>query len=452
MNREEFIFQRLKEHYNDIKDNYEVVGVFLQGSQNYGLDIYDEEYTSDIDSKAIILPSFEDIVYNRTPISTTFVRDNNEHIDLKDIRLMFENFKKQNSNFLEILFTKYKIINKKYSKLIQPLFDNKEAIARLDYNKGLNSQAGMSSQKLTALKHPYPTILPKIEKFGYDPKQLHHILRMNDFIKKFTSGKSFEDCLKPNNPDYLIKIKKGILSLEEAEKLAFETNEETYNISKLYQKLNNKIDDNALKILDDVKFNLLKQHFQEELAPQKEDFKPKNIFFTADNHFYHYNILAYQDRPFKSVEDMNTQMIKKWNELVTDKDLVYILGDFSFGSAKQTNEILNKLNGKKILIVGNHDDFLNNKDFDTSLFLEICGYKEITIYGKHLQLSHYPFASNDQKGYQLYGHIHDNRPNFIHHTNVELLPKNSYNVGVDVNNFKPINIKSIFKKIDNKLK
>ena len=68
MNRDEYIFKRIREHYEDIKDKYEVVGIFLQGSQNYGLDVYDDDYKSDIDTKAIILPTFEDIVYNSSQI------------------------------------------------------------------------------------------------------------------------------------------------------------------------------------------------------------------------------------------------------------------------------------------------------------------------------------------------------------------------------------------------
>ena len=84
-----------------------MVGVFLQGSQNYNLQYED----SDIDTKAIILPKFNDFVLNNKPVSTTLILESNEHIDLKDIRLMFECFKKQNINFIEILFTEYYILN-----------------------------------------------------------------------------------------------------------------------------------------------------------------------------------------------------------------------------------------------------------------------------------------------------------------------------------------------------
>ena len=65
------------------------------------------------------------------------------------------------------------------------MLDNAEEVAHIDRNQAIRCMAGMSKEKLKALKHPYPTIVDKINKYGYDPKQLHHILRMNDFIKKY---------------------------------------------------------------------------------------------------------------------------------------------------------------------------------------------------------------------------------------------------------------------------
>ena len=101
MNREEYIMNGLQNHINEFYKNYpnlELLFIGLQGSQNYGLDLYTDEYKSDIDTKAIVIPSLEDVVMNRKPISTTHVLPNNEHLDIKDIRLYFDNFKKQNIN------------------------------------------------------------------------------------------------------------------------------------------------------------------------------------------------------------------------------------------------------------------------------------------------------------------------------------------------------------------
>lgn len=266
MNREKMIMKRVNEHYEYLKkQGYEIVFLALQGSQNYGLDVYDDDYISDVDTKAVVLPHFSDFVYNREPVSKTLVLENNEHIDVKDVRLMFENYKKQNINYLETLFTEFKIVNPKYEKLILSLFDNAELIAHFNTNQALRCMSGMSMEKLKALKHPYPTIKAKIEKYGYDPKQLHHILRMNDFIKDYANGISFKDCLISQRRDYLIQIKKGVLSEEEATELAIETDNDTREFMKKMLLEKDEIDDNALKILRDVKYELLKAKFKEDL-------------------------------------------------------------------------------------------------------------------------------------------------------------------------------------------
>ena len=190
------IDERIKEHYNIAlklgeSNNFEVLGIFLQGSQNYLLD-YEN---SDIDSRAIILPSIESILLNKPLISTTYVCDNNEHIDLKDIRLMFDCFRKQNINFLEIMFSKYQIINNSYSSLFSRIIENRELIARYDNYAAINCMAGMAMEKYVALERIYPSTKEKIEKFGYDPKQLHHILRLKEFLKRYIAGEPFEECL-----------------------------------------------------------------------------------------------------------------------------------------------------------------------------------------------------------------------------------------------------------------
>ena len=104
-----WINEKVWDHYKEgisliNEDNF--VGIFLQGSQNYGLDFEG----SDVDTKMLINPSLDDLVFARQPISTTHVRENNEHIDIKDIRLYIQLFKKVNLNFLEILFTPYFIL------------------------------------------------------------------------------------------------------------------------------------------------------------------------------------------------------------------------------------------------------------------------------------------------------------------------------------------------------
>ena len=88
MTRDEKIMKRVKEHYDEACSlGKEVVAIFLQGSQNYNLDEYSDEYMSDIDTKCIILPTLNDIVSGKSPYSSTHICNNNEHIDIKDIRV-----------------------------------------------------------------------------------------------------------------------------------------------------------------------------------------------------------------------------------------------------------------------------------------------------------------------------------------------------------------------------
>ena len=163
MNREAKIFKNLKQKYNYlIEKGYEVVYVSLQGSQNYGLDLYTDDYVSDIDCFAVVLPSFDDFVNLNHQISTTLVLENNEHINVKDIRSMFELYSKQNIQYLETLFTDYKIINKKYKNYANRLFEMKYDIANISRDLLIRSIFGMSSEKYHALHHPYPSIIDKI--------------------------------------------------------------------------------------------------------------------------------------------------------------------------------------------------------------------------------------------------------------------------------------------------
>ena len=97
MTREERIKKRLQEHYNYLQEKgYEVVCLCLQGSQNYKLDEYSEEYMSDIDTKAIVLPSFEDFCYGRSPLSTTIVLDNNFLLSLTSLHFLIPYIGKPN--------------------------------------------------------------------------------------------------------------------------------------------------------------------------------------------------------------------------------------------------------------------------------------------------------------------------------------------------------------------
>jgi hypothetical protein len=213
----------LAEHYEEAKQHFDesrIVSIFIQGIQNYGL--YYEG--SDIDTKLIVVPTFEEIAFNKKPHSTTHVRANNEHIDFKDIRLYIETFRKQNLNFLEILFTPYKIINPQYEQWWNRLVENREAIAHYDIHRAIKSMKGIAMEKYHAMEHRYPSKVDIIDKYGYDSKQLHHLMRVENYLMRYMAGESYESCLIPDEEtaSKLRRVKEdnGYLSLEQARTLA----------------------------------------------------------------------------------------------------------------------------------------------------------------------------------------------------------------------------------------
>ena len=114
------------------------------------------------------------------------------------------------------------------------------------------------------------------------------------------------------------------------------------------------------------------------------------IFYTADTHFKHKNIIKFDNRPYFDVNDMEEGLIKNWNSAVSKQDTVYILGDFCWSAdEKEWIEILNRLTGQKVLIRGNHT--LKNMSANLKRkFADIKDYKEITDNGRHVIMCHYP--------------------------------------------------------------
>lgn len=141
-------------------------------------------------------------------------------------------------------------------------------------------------------------------------------------------------------------------------------------------------------------------------------------YYIADPHFFHAAMNTGMDRRgFENVEQMNEYMLHKWNQKVRKNDEVVILGDLSFGKAEETNELMDKLNGRLYLIQGNHDRFIKNKDFNASRFVWIKPYEEMQDNKRKVILCHYPIMcyngqyrvdeNGNPKVYMLYGHVHD---------------------------------------------
>jgi calcineurin-like phosphoesterase family protein len=134
---------------------------------------------------------------------------------------------------------------------------------------------------------------------------------------------------------------------------------------------------------------------------------------------------------------MDQDLIKIWNEKVNENDLVYILGDFSFYDGEGTNNILKQLKGKKILVVGNHDNkFLKDKKFNKELFEEIVDIKSIKINKTKIYMSHFPMAdwnNREQGSIHFYGHLHTIKNDVSEYmVQLRLDGYNCYNVGIDL--------------------
>lgn len=262
------VMKRVQDHYDEALQYFpeeQIVGVFLQGSQNYGLD-YEG---SDVDTKLIIVPSFKDICLNRKPVSTTHVRANDEHTDWKDIRLYMETFRKQNLNFLEILFTPYYIINPMYKEEWNRLIAAREFIARMNPYRAVKSMKGIALEKFHAMEHRYPSKVDIIDKYGYDGKQTSHQLRVYDYLRRYIAGEDYESCLRPTE-DLVPRIMdyKGlsIIPLEEARVEAKHYLDMTEEIADAFcAEHEDREEPWVRELLEDVSYNIMRISVEREL-------------------------------------------------------------------------------------------------------------------------------------------------------------------------------------------
>lgn len=258
-------YKSMLQHFGEACDYFksdQIVGLFLQGSQNYGLD----NENSDVDTKLILVPSFMDIALNRKPVSTTHVRANNEHIDWKDIRLYMETFRKQNLNFLEILFTDYAFVNPVYADQWSRLVDAREDIAHMNPWRAVKSMKGVALEKYHAMEHEYPSKVDVLAKFGYDPKQVSHLVRVEEYLERYINGELYKDCLKPINKDFILDLKLGKYNLEEAREIANKSINHVIEIADSF--CNNHVDkEDAIMrtLLENVQYEIMKIAVKKEL-------------------------------------------------------------------------------------------------------------------------------------------------------------------------------------------
>ena len=162
------------------------------------------------------------------------------------------------------------------------------------------------------------------------------------------------------------------------------------------------------------------------------------IYFSSDHHFNHINILKHTQRPFSSVQEMDSEMISRWNSVIKDRDEVYYLGDLTLGNWGTAKSYLDRMNGRIKFIEGNHDKRWF-KSLDPKL--QLPPIYELNYMNKTIVLSHYSLRSWNKSfhgSYSLFGHSHGELPPY----------GKSFDIGVDCWNFYPVSIEQVFEKME----
>ena len=168
---------------------------------------------------------------------------------------------------------------------------------------------------------------------------------------------------------------------------------------------------------------------------------PDKLFLTSDSHYGHFNICKYCHRPFQSRSEMDQTLIKNWNEVVPEDGIVVHCGDFMLPhneDIKEYNKYLNQLHGRVLLLRGNHD--IASLDWVSDKLIAVRDQAMIVVDGVKIFAQHYPCAAFNGD-YHVYGHIHtlaDGTCYGIDGDVTKVMRKNTYDVGVDQNNYTPV--------------
>ncbi len=165
------------------------------------------------------------------------------------------------------------------------------------------------------------------------------------------------------------------------------------------------------------------------------------IYYTADQHFGHSNIIGLCNRPYNDIAEMDETLIMNWNSVVSADDVVYILGDLVFRSDKHASYYIERLNGVKHLVIGNHDHkWIKNCNLQ-KYFASVSYYLEIKDNERRVALSHYPMLSwggAARGALHVHGHIHNKREGLVFETLKKM--DNALNAGVEINEYKPVTL------------
>lgn len=158
-------------------------------------------------------------------------------------------------------------------------------------------------------------------------------------------------------------------------------------------------------------------------------------FVISDTHFNHNNIIRYCNRPFLFVDEMDETLIRNWNSVVSENDLVYHLGDIGFYKSDFLFDVtLSRLNGRKKLILGNHDNAKSDVILNHFETIDVS----VKLKKHNIIMTHYPiYLSEFDAKYNIHGHIHD-----------KIIKDKKYiNVSVEHINYTPILLDDIIKKL-----
>lgn len=169
------------------------------------------------------------------------------------------------------------------------------------------------------------------------------------------------------------------------------------------------------------------------------------IYFTADPHFFHENIIKYCNRPFENVKEMNDYIVKQWNSVIQKDDVVWLLGDLALNCTKdEAKSVIEKLHGNIKIVLGNHDHW------PMSFYQSLSNVSYVSKYPVIIQdffiLSHTPmFVSNNAPYFNIFGHVHNN-PEFTTET------EHSLCVSMERWDYKPIQCEALKEYLDKKSK
>lgn len=188
------------------------------------------------------------------------------------------------------------------------------------------------------------------------------------------------------------------------------------------------------------------------------------VFFTSDTHFGHKNILRFCKRPWATIAEHDQALIQNWNDIVPEDAVVFHLGDFCYkgGGFPTIQHLKGLLHGQIVLIRGNHDpDTRKTQNFQKlqQLFTGVYDLLQIEVEGQRILMSHYPLltwphAYGQHPTWQLFGHVHlRKRITSLDAFTVEQCCRpTQYEVGVDLNGYRPISFQNLKERIEYQVK